>query len=112
MELGHQSLAAEGPSLSQARARSCHIVHHMVLDPRDGRTLVVAARTGHQVQALGLKDGRHELDRERDVHDGVAREYPVDEIRNEREGELSLANVAGRPRQLLNSTYCYLKRRA
>ena len=24
-----------------------HIVHHMVLDPRDGRTLVVAARTGH-----------------------------------------------------------------
>src|SRR5262249_1325738 len=24
-----------------------HIVHHMVLDPRDRRTLVVAARTGH-----------------------------------------------------------------
>jgi photosystem II stability/assembly factor-like uncharacterized protein len=24
-----------------------HIVHHMVLDPRDGRTLLVAARTGH-----------------------------------------------------------------
>ena len=24
-----------------------HIVHHMVLDPRDGRTLLIAARTGH-----------------------------------------------------------------
>jgi BNR/Asp-box repeat len=24
-----------------------HIVHHMVLDPRDGRTLLAAARTGH-----------------------------------------------------------------
>ena len=24
-----------------------HIVHHMVLDPRDRRTLLVAARTGH-----------------------------------------------------------------
>jgi hypothetical protein len=24
-----------------------HIVHHVVLDPRDGRTLLVAARTGH-----------------------------------------------------------------
>jgi hypothetical protein len=24
-----------------------HIVHHMVLDPRDGRTLLLAARTGH-----------------------------------------------------------------
>ena len=24
-----------------------HIVHHMVLDPRDRRTLIVAARTGH-----------------------------------------------------------------
>ena len=24
-----------------------HIVHHAVLDPRDGRTLLVAARTGH-----------------------------------------------------------------
>ena len=24
-----------------------HIIHHMVLDPRDRRTLLVAARTGH-----------------------------------------------------------------
>jgi len=24
-----------------------HVVHHMVLDPRDGRTLLIAARTGH-----------------------------------------------------------------
>ena len=24
-----------------------HIVHHLVLDPRDGRTLLLAARTGH-----------------------------------------------------------------
>ena len=24
-----------------------HIIHHMVLDPRDGRTLLVAAKTGH-----------------------------------------------------------------
>ena len=24
-----------------------HIVHHVVLDPRDGRTLLAAARTGH-----------------------------------------------------------------
>ena len=24
-----------------------HIVHHMVLDPRDGRTLLAAAKTGH-----------------------------------------------------------------
>src|SRR2546422_5749815 len=24
-----------------------HIVHHLVLDPRDGRTLLAAARTGH-----------------------------------------------------------------
>ena len=24
-----------------------HVVHHMMLDPRDGRTLLVAARTGH-----------------------------------------------------------------
>jgi hypothetical protein len=24
-----------------------HTIHHMVLDPRDGRTLLVAAKTGH-----------------------------------------------------------------
>src|SRR6266487_2502894 len=24
-----------------------HIVHHLVLDPRDGRTMLMAARTGH-----------------------------------------------------------------
>src|SRR5438094_7909563 len=24
-----------------------HIIHHLVLDPRDGRTLLAAARTGH-----------------------------------------------------------------
>ena len=24
-----------------------HIVHHAMLDPRDGKTLLVAARTGH-----------------------------------------------------------------
>src|SRR3990172_6486806 len=24
-----------------------HIVHHLVMDPRDGRTLLMAARTGH-----------------------------------------------------------------
>lgn len=24
-----------------------HIVHHALLDPRDGKTLLVAARTGH-----------------------------------------------------------------
>src|SRR5436190_23722774 len=24
-----------------------HIVHHLVLDPRDGRTLLAAAKTGH-----------------------------------------------------------------
>ena len=24
-----------------------HIIHHMVLDPRDGRTLLAAAKTGH-----------------------------------------------------------------
>src|ERR1700722_5584937 len=24
-----------------------HIIHHMVLDPRDGKTLLAAARTGH-----------------------------------------------------------------
>ena len=24
-----------------------HIVHHAVLDPRDGRTMLAAARTGH-----------------------------------------------------------------
>src|SRR6476469_9715740 len=24
-----------------------HVVHHMMLDPRDGRTMLVAARTGH-----------------------------------------------------------------
>ena len=24
-----------------------HVVHHAVLDPRDGRTLLAAARTGH-----------------------------------------------------------------
>ena len=24
-----------------------HIVHHMVLDPRDGRSMLMAARTGH-----------------------------------------------------------------
>ena len=24
-----------------------HVIHHMVLDPRDGRTLLAAAKTGH-----------------------------------------------------------------
>lgn len=24
-----------------------HVIHHVVLDPRDGRTLLMAARTGH-----------------------------------------------------------------
>lgn len=33
--------AVEGPHLLG------HVVHHVVLDPRDGRTLLVAARTGH-----------------------------------------------------------------
>ncbi len=38
---GRRSWKTEGPVFLG------HIVHHMVLDPRDRRTLLVAARTGH-----------------------------------------------------------------
>src|SRR2546425_6631157 len=29
-----------------------HIIHHLVLDPRDGRTLLAAVRTGHVVPTV------------------------------------------------------------
>jgi photosystem II stability/assembly factor-like uncharacterized protein len=38
---GRRSWRSEGPHFLG------HIVHHMVLDPRDGRTLLAAAKTGH-----------------------------------------------------------------
>ncbi|HTP50498.1 MAG TPA: exo-alpha-sialidase [Anaeromyxobacteraceae bacterium] len=38
---GRRSWRADGPHFLG------HIVHHLVLDPRDGRTLLAAAKTGH-----------------------------------------------------------------
>ncbi len=35
-----------------------HIIHHMVLDPRDGRTIVMAARTGHLGPTILRSDDR------------------------------------------------------
>ena len=39
--------AARAAGASTARTSSGHIVNHVVLDPRDGRTLLMAAKTGH-----------------------------------------------------------------
>ena len=35
-----------------------HIIHHIVLDPRDGRTIVMAARTGHLGPTILRSDDR------------------------------------------------------